>query len=559
MLYIREQEVTLSDETNIVIQANTRPNKPYHPAPTPSDPIKVGGQIRFYLDDESAVTMVQNVDVPVVTADPPISVQNYVGAADPHTPQGMAANCMATILSAQKMLRKYLGDTLPRWATTNVLRVYPQAGTQLNAFYDRQSLKFFSGVNPVTGQTVHTCLSNDTITHEFFHAVLDSIKPMLFNSPVIEQSAAHEGFSDCGSILHAMSLDPILTLMAQQVDLSQVSTIVSEVAPDLGYALNRAAGGLRDASVPFHYTKPETLPRVAPRNVLSREIHSFSRVLSSAFYACIIAVHAKVKADTHVGTREALIVARDVMADALLQAVRSAPITIQYMSSLANAMLTAMTGSPYVGVVTNVFVAWNLVGGVQAAAAEIVDVEATDRPEVLGGQAFLVRERHNVMVLADQILAGQSDNPLYFCKVEVPREEMLFAMSDGTAEKADWSTDDEIVDQVKLGLDYIWESDLVTLPGQTEKDNHVFKVDETGLLVRKGYNSDDGYFNNATLPGAPEFGKPWKPENNSGCCSGCKGKVDPPAKPPKLGCYINERVCGSRTVRSCQVVRQKVC
>lgn len=548
----------MSEQNIVITQLNARPVNPFHRVPEQSDPIQRGGQIRYFLDDESS-SLIQNIDVPTISADPPLSIQDYVGHADPSTPQGMAANCMVTLLSAQAMLRKYLGDSLPKWAATSVLRVYPLAGNQLNAFYDRVSLKFFSGVNPVNNLPVHTCLSNDTITHEFFHAVLDSLKPMLFNSPIIEQSAAHEGFADCGSILHAMSLDPILSLMAQQVDAHQISTVVSSIAPDLGYALNHVVGGLRDASVPFHYVDPQSLPLIGGPEILTRELHSFSRVLSSAFYACIVAIHTKVKAHDATSTREALIVARDIMANALFQAVKIAPITVRYMSSIADSMLIVLATSNYLMDVTQILSAWGLITGVQSVAVEIVEIHSDDRKEKIRDLEFFIREKHEKIILAEKIIICQNDNPLYFCMVEVPREEMLFSMGNNKAQILGFHSEEDSLNQIKLGLDYIWESDLVTLVGQIEKDYHLFKVDDNGSLLRKGYNYHDGYFNNAMLPGAPEFGKPWKPENNSGCCSGCKNKVEPISKPSKLGCYISERTCGSHSVRTCQVVRQKVC
>ena len=550
---------TDSELAVVITNKSARPTKPFRPQPKPPEVINAG-KIKFYLDDQSATALVQEVDVPAEVPDPPFTVQHYVGHShDNNQSQVMAANCMATLMSIQRMLRKYIGTPLPRWAAAASIRVIPQAGNQLNAFYNRSSFQFFSGKNPVTNEPVHTCLSNDVITHEYFHAVLDSIKPQLFSSPVIEQSAFHEGFSDCGSILHAMNLDPVLTVLAQQVDAGSASTIASSVGPDLGYAINRVVGGLRDASVPFHYVRPETLPKNAPHTQLSREIHSFSRVFSSAFYAAIMAVYTGERTrNPSITTRDALAVARDIMGTALFQGVRVAPMTVQYMSSVANSVLTALTGTPYAADVAPVFLTWGL-STVRAASAERTTVEPTDRRETLGGRDVLIRERHTQMILAGEMIVSMATNPLYFCHVEVPREEMLLAQSDGTAEVIDGSTDAEIVEQVKLGLDYIWESDLVTLHGQPVKDKHVFMVDDAGLLMRTGYNSDNGYFNNATMPGAPEYGKPWKAENNSGCCGGCKKQIDPPVKPPKLGCYINEKVCSSRTVRSCQVVRQKVC
>jgi hypothetical protein len=64
-------------------------------------------------------------------------------------------------------------------------------GIDLNAFYDRQGLKFFHG--SAAGRTVFSGESPDVVCHELGHAVLDSLKPQLFDAPNIPAGYLAEG------------------------------------------------------------------------------------------------------------------------------------------------------------------------------------------------------------------------------------------------------------------------------------------------------------------------------------------------------------------------------
>jgi len=529
------------------------------PTPQPGG-INRNGKIHWFLNDPTTPDLALDVDVPVAQPNPPFSVQNYVGyAADPNSNQYRAANCHVSLLSVQKTIEKYVG-TLPKWRAVQIMKIIPHAGNQLNAYYDRVSLRFFSGPNAVTRSWCHTSLSNDVVSHEWGHSLMDSYRPDLWGSPLIEHGAAHESFGDMISIIHLMNIDMILTRMADQIDRGETSTVVSKVGEDIGSAILRSPVALRDAAIPVFYQRPESLPVRGPSTQLIRDPHSFSRIFTSAFYASILAITQKVKA-TGKTTKEALAEARDVMARTILAAVRVAPAQPRFLSSLANSVLTVLKDSPYSLDVGNVMTKWGLTG--VSAMSETPSVRTllpTDRKETVEGQEVFIRDRSQKIVVASQAIMSLSENPLYFCQVDVPRQELLVAQGDGfsMSESADEA---EILDEVILALDYIWEQDLVALDGQKRKDHHTFKVevhDGIQILSRVAYNCD-GCFDNANNPQAPEFKKGWKRANNSGCCSGCNKKIEPPAPPPKLGCFINERTCGSRSVRSCQVVRQKVC
>ena len=61
----------------------------------------------------------------------------------------------------------------------NRLIVVPHAGYGQNAYYDRQSKSLQFYYFDKDGKTVYTCLSTDIVRHEFGHAVLDGVRPLL--------------------------------------------------------------------------------------------------------------------------------------------------------------------------------------------------------------------------------------------------------------------------------------------------------------------------------------------------------------------------------------------
>jgi hypothetical protein len=100
-----------------------------------------------------------------------------------------------------------------------LLRVYPHAFQEANAFYDPElhALLFGyfkaseddAGVN-LPGQTVFTCLSHDIVVHETTHAVLDGIREF-YNDPTGPDAPAfHEGFADIVALLQHFSFKDTL-------------------------------------------------------------------------------------------------------------------------------------------------------------------------------------------------------------------------------------------------------------------------------------------------------------------------------------------------------------
>lgn len=87
------------------------------------------------------------------------------------------------------------------WQPDNgpTLLAIPDEGEDLNAYYDRNGLHFFHGT--VRSTTVYSGESPDVVCHELGHAVLDAVKPQLFDVASIEVAAFHESFGDCSAML----------------------------------------------------------------------------------------------------------------------------------------------------------------------------------------------------------------------------------------------------------------------------------------------------------------------------------------------------------------------
>src|SRR5215469_3204017 len=108
--------------------------------------------------------------------------------AKPHSP-GTADFRYWTAAEALRRGADFWGALLPgtSWEVGAILPVDLDFGIDLNAFYDREGLKFFHG--SAAGRTVFSGESPDVVCHELGHAVLDSFKPQLFDAASIEVAA----------------------------------------------------------------------------------------------------------------------------------------------------------------------------------------------------------------------------------------------------------------------------------------------------------------------------------------------------------------------------------
>jgi hypothetical protein len=246
-----------------------------------------------------------------------------------------------------------------RWHLARPLVVDLDAGNDLNAYYDRQELCFFHAA--VGGVTVYSGESPDVLCHELGHALLDAIRPQLWNAASIEVASFHESFGDISAMLSALELPSVRedVLEGTGGKLSR-SSRVSRLAEQLGWAIRQShpdavdADCLRNAVNSFFYRQPEGLPPMAPAGALSSEPHSFSRVFTAAWLESLAGM-VEVR-----GTNADALALAAVDAGRLLAAAAStARIASNYFAQVAAGLLAAderLTGGIFRSAIRRAFV-----------------------------------------------------------------------------------------------------------------------------------------------------------------------------------------------------------
>lgn len=229
-----------------------------------------------------------------------------------------------------------------KWFTGASLPVTLDAGVDLNAYYDRAGLSFFH--QEVSGLVVFSGESPDVLCHELGHAVLDAIRPELWDTSTAETAAFHESFGDISAILSNLQLESVRrTVLQETMGHLYHSSRLSRLAEQLGWALRQLAPDatdkdcLRNAVNAFFYRDPTTLPPMAPASSLSSEPHSFSRVFTAAFFEGLAGM-------VNANATEAQLQQASVDAATLLiAAVRTSPIVADYYSQIAAHLISEAT------------------------------------------------------------------------------------------------------------------------------------------------------------------------------------------------------------------------
>ena len=259
-----------------------------------------------------------------------------------------------------------------RWHNRRPLGVDLDAGDDLNAYYDRQELCFFHA--RVRGVTVYSGESPDVVCHELGHALLDAIRPQLWNAASIEVASFHESFGDISAILSALELpsvrDDVLGATGGRV--SRASR-VSRLAEQLGWAIRQSHPDavdpdcLRNAVNSFFYRQPEGLPPMAPASALSSEPHSFSRVFTAAWLESLAGMM-----DVRGPGAEALSGAAIDAGRLLAEAASTARVSSNYFAQVASELLAAdqrLTRGEYRAAIRRAFVGRGILSMSSAASA----------------------------------------------------------------------------------------------------------------------------------------------------------------------------------------------
>lgn len=239
-----------------------------------------GGQlIQIPAPDLSASSLATQIENPAVAPEPKVY---KIG-----TPDFRYWAAAASLSRASE----FWSNLVPgiSWQVGDVLPVDLYHGDDLNAYYDRVGLRFFEG--NVGSRTFYSCESPDVVCHEHGHAVLDSIKPQLWDAASIEVASFHESFGDMSAILCQLQIQSLRqAVLVETGNTVYRNSRLSRLAEQLGWAIRQSSPTavdpdcLRNAVNSFFYQDPDTLPSYTPANSLSSEPHSFARVFTSAFF-----------------------------------------------------------------------------------------------------------------------------------------------------------------------------------------------------------------------------------------------------------------------------------
>jgi len=284
--------------------------------------------------------------------------QNDTRALNCHIQLGHCIN------ATQRLLRK----PLQGWSATRLLQVMPAAGADMNAYYDRRSLRFFYYNH--RGRNVYFGDSADIVAHELGHAVLDAMRPDFWSVQALEIWSFHEAFSDIIAVFNLLNYDRAVDAVLEETDGDlRRSNHASRLAEEVGRLIRAVTGSsaylgnaLRDPCVErFQYVDPASLPKEARNDRLAAECHSFGRVFSAAWYEALVRSYEN-EVSTGKEPAKALKAARDACFSIVLRGVEVSPRVNNYYEAVAKCMTAVASdyGESYSGTFSDVFQEWKI-------------------------------------------------------------------------------------------------------------------------------------------------------------------------------------------------------
>ena len=212
----------------------------------------------------------------------------------PDSREFLVWQCREAVLRALAMWEKIAGP-LKHWQGSTrrkKLKVVVDEGSDLNAYYDRQSLGYYHFRSKSSKLLRRFAASTDVVSHECGHALLDAVRPELWDSNFPEPNAFHEAFGDCIALLTALAdLETRKALLRQDATLAKahfVETLIESLANGLrDFDPTHNGARPRRGRNAYRWAIPSTLPDDGGPGVLINEIHSFGQVFVGCFYDVI--------------------------------------------------------------------------------------------------------------------------------------------------------------------------------------------------------------------------------------------------------------------------------
>lgn len=511
---------------------------------------------------------------PVSSSLLPMTITVYKGGGYAlGTLEQQAAEAFIVIDKALRYMNGKNAVPFKKWAATSNLLVKCRAGQDLNAYYDRSSLRFFYW--PISNGMFYTCDSTDIVSHELGHAILDIIRPDIWNISGYETFAFHEAFGDITAMLGILQWDVVINAMLQETgnDLTKSNCVsrISEAFGALLVKLDPNSGylpyALRDGVNSFRYQKPETLPSDTPDSQLSNEVHNFSRIFTGAWYDIFVKIYQKLVSQS-MDRVLAVKTARDVCADYILYGASNAPASPRFYNAVAQKMILRdkLRGSKYANELKTVFTNRNILLPSLAILNEVDIKQIEAMPNITKNEYddhIEINLNHkNKFSLKDVTSLGIKSSIADDVVMEIPYQESFSFNKAGVLMQHISSNKEEAIQDAVLAYEFMKKHNLI-LSSEENKDKAWFKVSMKNLQrIRFNCRCQQ---NNCCIEGSPEYGKCYKQQNNSGCvCCGkrydpCKCQEEAPPAPPKIGCFVKSNKVGNAAISYCSKVSRKVC
>ena len=444
-------------------------------------------KLTVFLNDPTTPDLIINLNKPISKSALNFNIPNWKG--NNGTRGSLASQCTNSNALISETINYFCKHIrVNSWSATQSLIIVPRAGDQLNAFYDRKHLKFFH-TKDSNKKTIYTIDSSDIVTHELGHALLDAIRPELWNMQALEIWSFHEAFADIMAILSLLQFDDSIKYVIEKTngDLGKPN-VVSNLAEQVGSTIynltgdtSRSPNALRSAINDFVYVNPNTLPKEAPTNELAAECHSFGRVFLGALYEILVEIYNELVKQTH-EPNSALKIARDHLSGCLFVASKKAALSPKYYNSIASSMLLIekSKGSKYYGLMKSIFMNRKILTPNPLMLSNvtwkdlIMEVGLDDEVIKSSTASAITFKNKRKVTLSDYMVTAQEDNPLHNVEIEVPNDSFYEFNKDGYVINQIQSLEEDIFESIKSCIGYVKNS---------LGDDSMFKI-EDGKLIR---------------------------------------------------------------------------
>jgi hypothetical protein len=262
---------------------------------------------------------------------------------DVGTPEYLFWQSREACLAAIEAWESLTDATFKAWqADRKSLKLIADAGLDVNAFYDRNSLSFFHASGG--GKMYLSGASTDVVAHETGHGILDSFRPEFWDSNLFEVNSFHEAFGDCVALMTAFNDKETRVAVLPTLE---GKNLVEGTAEELSDGIRVIIGATHNAAAPrrarnkFKHAIPSTLPDFASPDdgpgKLINEIHSFAQIFSGCFYDTLVNIYKS----NGTATEKSLLIAAQTAGRLLFQAASQAPQKLRFFREVGRAMVLA--------------------------------------------------------------------------------------------------------------------------------------------------------------------------------------------------------------------------